>query len=672
MPLFICRSLSRFVLLVGLFSSAFAFQEVEPVKKWKSIPMDDLKMQSYPADSNASAVILFDVGNAKFDERYELMFTRHTRIKLLTKAGYDFATVEIPFYDEDPKQSVRDVEGMTYQLNADGKMQTSELDDDNVFEEDINGRWKRLKFTLPSLSPGCIIEYRYTVRSSSPHYLPDWTFQSTEPTLWSEYEIKTPYVFTYASVSQSYHPFHIQFSAQIKEGFMSPRGMQMMNINHARWVMKDVPAMREEPYMTTLDDYFARLSFQLSAVSWPGELTKRILNTWEKVTEELLEDRRFGKWLEASGTVRKETRRLVDGITDPLLKAEAIYDFVRRTVVWNDDHRILIDSDQDDVLEKRSGSSAEVNLLLTSMLREAGFSANPVLLSTRDNGKIQELYPIVDQFNYVICRAEIAGKFMLIDATDRLRPMTILPTRALNKKALLLANGKPNWIGVEPSVKGQAVTHASLAMTEEGALTGTIQAKYSGYRAVRERLALANQSQNDYVKSVFNIAGMTIDSSRIEAKDSAEVPLIITAFVRIDGYAQVLNDVIYLNPMLSNQLTENPFKLESRAFPVDRPYAISESYIVNLSMPRGFVLHSRPADVNFALPRNGGMYQRRSHVQDSLVQLSAKLELNQTFFAPEEYGRLRKFYEQIVAAGAEQCAIRKAGEIEAVTNGAKQ
>ena len=49
--------------------------------------------------------------------------------------------------------------------------------------------------------------------------------------------------------------------------------------------------------------------------------------------------------------------------------------------------------------DKRSGNTGDINLILLSLLKEAGVIAYPCLISTRNNGKINTAYPFLDQFN---------------------------------------------------------------------------------------------------------------------------------------------------------------------------------------------------------------------------------------------------------------------------------
>ena len=69
-------------------------------------------------------------------------------------------------------------------------------------------------------------------------------------------------------------------------------------------------------------------------------------------------------------------------------------------------------------MPKKIGNAADINLLLVAMLNKAGIEANPVILSTRENGFIAMAHPSLSDCNYVVARAVVDGKQILLDATE--------------------------------------------------------------------------------------------------------------------------------------------------------------------------------------------------------------------------------------------------------------
>lgn len=651
--------------------------EPDPPMKWGVIPPDDLAMTSYAADSNANAVILCDYGDMGFDFEYNPQFSRHVRIKILKQAGYDIATHSIYYYGEDGTQRVRDIEGVTYAPGPDGTIKKTELDDESIFDESSSDGWKRIKFTMPALSPGCIVEFRYTIKSTNPQYVPDWNFQTSEPTRWSEFRFKCPDVYGYGIVWQGYEQFFIKEESRSKQSFGVGGTFQFETISSYRWVLKNAPAIREEAYMTTTDDYTTKVVFQLNGVAFPGYVRQSFMNTWEKLTEELMDHRRFGKQLRGFSDVRKKAESVTQGLQGEQEKMEAVYDFVRSTIVWNERRRFLVtgDTDLDDVLESKSGSSADINLLLVSMLREAGLQAEPVILSTRGNGRVQRLYPIYSQFDYVIARATVNGKHMLLDATDRLRPHTLLPRRALNHAGwVLVSKTKHEWMEIVPPEKVRTATTVQATLHGDGSVSGNVERTFSGYTAFDQRTRLMEDKEKKYIENLFETetSGIAVDTFTIEPRDSIKLPLKVTATISAPAYAQVLNEFIYVNPMLVARYTDNPLKLAKRNYPVDIANGVESSYSLTLTIPDGYTVKEKPRDLGVALPVNGAKYSRKFEVAGNTLQMHVKYELNQLVFESKQYGSLKGFFDYRVQSEAEQVVLEKKPEPAAVQQSGKK
>lgn len=76
-------------------------QDIPPPIVFGKVPAADLKMTVFEADTTAPALVLCDFGRATIDEfmsSYELRWEQHRRIKILSKEGFSYANVAIPFY----------------------------------------------------------------------------------------------------------------------------------------------------------------------------------------------------------------------------------------------------------------------------------------------------------------------------------------------------------------------------------------------------------------------------------------------------------------------------------------------------------------------------------------------------------------------------------------------
>ncbi|MDX5417608.1 MAG: DUF3857 domain-containing protein, partial [Hymenobacteraceae bacterium] len=338
----------------------------------------ELKMHTYDKDTSAVAVILSDFGVSHFriNADLKLITERRTRIKILKKTGYDWANVEVPFYQQGTsRESVGAVRGYTYNLEN-GKIRKDKLEQSAVFEEQQSENRRSKKFTMPNVKEGSVIEYTYTVTSDFVYNLKEWEFQHTIPTVWSEYRAKIPQYFDYKTLQNGYHKLH------------DPHDKYDATLNGYRWVMVDLPALRPEKYITTLSDYQSKIEFELQMLHIPGQESKVMTGEWEQVIQDLMKEDRFGSQLNRKGFFKNDIASIVEKHSNPQQQMTAIYNLVQNTMRWNGKYGIYTTGPLRKAFESKTGSAAEVNLLLTAMLQEAGLDAAPVLVSTREHGRI--------------------------------------------------------------------------------------------------------------------------------------------------------------------------------------------------------------------------------------------------------------------------------------------
>jgi len=625
-------------------------------------------MRSYPADSNASAVILCDYGETTMDKDINLVFKRHLRVKLLNQKGFSWGTHSVVIYkDREYGDDIDDIEGMTYTLSKEGKVVETEFDDDDVFEEKVSENYTRYKFTLPGLEPGCIIEIRYQITSKSLWSVHDWVMQYEEPSRWSEYRLIIPVNFAFAVLTHGYERLSVNELYQVPQMIMGAPvtvlGSNPIRCNFQRWVVKDARGLRDEPFITTIDDYVNKLDLQFAGYAVDG-YKRQIGDTWEKFVSELLENKYIGDKIDVTGKVRDQVEQITRGATMPEQKVTAVYSWIANSIVWTGAKRIAADQTMDEILESKKGNSAEINLLLVSMLKALEIPCNPVVLSTRENGKVQDLYPMYNQFNYLLARAIVNGKYLYLDATDPIRPMNILPAYVLGVKGIVVRADTVEWVTLHSPQKYSTTSVALITVDEHGGVSGTLEGIFKEYANISIRNSLADKKENEVAKDYFHTetSGLTIDSTTVTEKDSIENNLMLKSWVSAAAFAQCSGELIYLNPHVISRWTDNPFKSKVRRFSIDYNYPREYTSIISIVFPDSFEIKEGLKD-KVVTASSDVKYRRQSVIDSNTMQITTKFEIARREIPAQFYSQLKDLYGIMISTESEQIVLQRKQKI---------
>ncbi|MEM6783899.1 MAG: DUF3857 domain-containing protein [Bacteroidota bacterium] len=628
--------------------------------RWGDLEDTHTALDVYAEDSSAAAVVLFDMGEARITDRFDVELERHRRVKLFTEAGYNQATISILTFRD--SEDVSGIRGQTFVPDGQGGYDRVKMDGDAVFRERVGDDRERVTFTLPALAPGAIFEYRYRINSESLLLFPSWYFQDDVPVLHSEFEAVIPRNFNYVRASQGTLPFDVETNERVNRF-----GTESIKY---RWVRTDVPALRDEPYVTTLEDYIHKVEFQLAEYSVPGYGVERVLNTWEKLAEDLDGHNRFGRALRSSRALRRQVEAVTAGLTDPAEKMTALYDYVRTAIRHDGRRGYFTSTSLKETLEERSGSAADINLLLLQLLREADIGAVPVLLSTRDHGLVQTAYPLVTQFNYVVVLATVGNASYWIDATDPMRPFGLLPAEALAGKGWVPDRDAPMWIAID--VLGPAKRAISFEgdLDESGTLTAALRLRAEGYDAIWMRHGVDEASAEAFMRDYLSdMPGVVLDSARVEGLADLNTPLDLYAYVRVPDYAQTAGDLYFFNPIPLDRYLENPFTSPERLFPVDFNYPRTHRMTALVRLPAGFEVDEMPSPTRLTFARDAGTYQCQLGAQGNQLVVRRTVDLRAVSVEPQVYSDLRAYYDRMVSADDQMVVLKRSAPAEAEGSG---
>ncbi|MFT3683225.1 MAG: transglutaminase domain-containing protein [Ferruginibacter sp.] len=659
-------------------------QDKLPVKFGK-VTAEDFNVVSPLIDSGTNAVVIAAVGNSEFiantnDHNFSLVFKEKRRMKLINKNGFDAATVTIPLYtgNNGKIEKLEEFKANTYNIEN-GKVTETKVDRNDLFTEKANKHWTLKKFTFPAIKEGSILEYTYSIKSDFIFNFQPWEFQGQYPVLWSQYDAAIPEFFKYVILSQGYQPFAVNKNETsiISFRFVSHGERETNNnvvtgsglknddikgeIDYHTWIMKDVPALKEESYTTTLRNSVAKIEFQLGQVIYPRQLPVNYLNSWEKVATDLYEDEKFGLPIAGSNNwLDDETAVIVKEAGTAGEKTKRIYEYVRNNFTCNNDKGIKITTGLKEVFKNKSGSVADINMLLIAMLRNQKIPANPVILSTRKHGVTNEMYPLMDRYNYIIAKIDEDGNTVYLDASEQRLPFGKLPPAVYNGHAreIRKETAVPVYFHAD-SVTEVSNVNVIIANMDQGAVEGICTHTSGVFGSLQIRDKIAKNGLDNYKKSLeVSSEDVTLENIVVDSLNKLDEPVLVKYDMKLKAFATG-DDMVYFNPLLNDAIKKNPFAAARRFYPVEMPCAFDDTYTFYMEVPKGYKVDELPKSVRIKFNEDEGLFEYIISANEADIRLRCRLVLKRANFANDDYQSLRDFYSFIVKKEAEQIVFKK-------------
>lgn len=652
----------RRILLFLLLLSAVTGQ-AQDFKEW-AVTQAELDMKSFAQDTSAEAIYLQEFGDARItdDQQENILFKYHARIKIFKTKGFDHGNIVIPLYigDGNRFENVTDIEGRTFYTDEQGKVQTQTFNASNIFREKGSKHWEYVKFAMPNIREGCVIEYKYTLRSPFHFNLRKWDFQANIPKLYSEYIVHIPAFYEYNITLKGPLKLSKNVGSVEKECFVA--GGARADCSKLIYRIDNIPAFVREDNMTSASNFLSAITFELAQVTEVNGTKHKITKEWRDIDLLLKKHESYGKQLKKTELFKEPVASITSDNPDELARAKAVYRYIKGWYKWNRQADMFSENIKR-AFESHSGSTADINLSLAAALTEAGLNAETVVLSTRDNGIINKLYPTIGDFNYVIVKLNLNDKSWLLDASEPLLPFGLLPLRCINDQGRVISFDKPSyWIDMVASQKETRIYTADLTLQEDGKMKGIISKVSRGYEAFDKRNTIKSfNSVDEFVEDLDEKWAKTkVIKSKITNIDSLEESLTEIYTVEMDVFDDLNGDKFYLNPFFLSRISENPFKLDNRSYPVDLGAITDSRMIVTISLPEKFSVIGQPANIALALPGGSGKFLSTSSIIDNKIMLSEIKQLNKAIYTPDEYPLLKELYRQIVQAQKTDFVLQKA------------
>lgn len=658
-PLFL-PLLVLFVCVVGLVPTP----AVAAFDDWKAVDPTELALKTPTVEKEADAEGLFWEVRIDDSPDGDLIFNHYLRVKVFTDRGRESQSkIDLPFgnfYGGEVK--IKDIAART--IKPDGSI--VELKKEDIFERTIvkvSGlKVKARSFAMPSVEPGCIIEYRWReVRvKSTAHYL-RLQFQRDIPVRRVQYLIK-PY--DYAGLSFASITMHGQSSPWMKEknGFFST-------------TMTNMPAMQEEAYMPPEDQVRTWMLVYYNRGDSRPDATKY----WNEVGKSFYDDNK--SLIKPNDEVKKLAASLIAEAETDDEKLQRIFDYCRTNIknTTNDASGLSAEEREKlkenkspaDTLKRGMGNGRDIDTLFAALANAAGFDARIALSPDRGDLFFDKALPnsyFIDPRNIAV---KVGGVWKFFNPGYNYIPYGMLLWREEGEQALITDPKQPIWVDtpMSPPEKSQIKRRAILKLTEDGVIEGDVSVEYSGHWAIDRKEEIDEESETqrlDRINSEFKgqMSAAEISNIKIDNVTDSVKPLVYTFHVRVPGYAQRTGKRIFIQPAFFQRGVDPLFATAGRKHPVFFHFAWSEDDYVQIELPSGYALDNADAPAPFRSGKISEYKPSLSVTSDGKMLVYKRLFFfggnDAVLFPLEGYPAIKGYFDQLHKQDNHNIALKQA------------
>ena len=671
----LCAFLLQF--LSPVHSQQATTATIEPNLKYGKPSKEELSLTSYAPDTTATAIYLFHQGQSDFvyHDGFQLTTEHWVRIKILKPQGVSYADVSVPYYSptdrDEGQERASDIEGCSYNMEN-GKCIKTSMKRESISFERINNLYKMLKFSLPAVKEGTVIEYHYKLYSDYFSHIDNWMMQEELPMLYNQYKITIPHVFIYnielrgkdyIQVKQRDSSIHATEreggSAGVSKDFI-------VSAQETTFTSRNLPAIRQdEPYCWCPEDYKVQVSFDLQGTQFTPNEYKPYSQKWEDVDNQLLkpENTQFGKYLSFTNPFRPETKQAYNSEMSFEEKIICAFQILKKKMAWNGRYQ-LYSKELEKVIPKRNGSNADLNFILISILKDFGLEAYPVVLSRRSSGMLPYNFPSLQKLNtFIVAVYDInKQKYVFLDGSMDVPALNILPLELSVNKARILSpkeKEEKKWVNVmaladnksfmkiEARLEGNQVKgHRSTILYGQEAV------EYQANEKHKQDSIVSNPESNGSLKNKLTVTNLKVKK---QENDRALIEEEFDFVLQTDR----TDDHLYINPMLFPHLKSNPFIQTERVLPIEFPYPYKFTMLTTLTLPEGYEVEETPQPQVIRTQGDGLQCKYMIQRQGNTISLNYIFYLKEPIFLTEQYKQLQELWTKVIEKNNEILVLKK-------------
>ncbi|MFA6383841.1 MAG: DUF3857 domain-containing protein [Candidatus Omnitrophota bacterium] len=491
-----------------------------------------------------------------------------------------------------------------------------------------------LIISFPAVAEGATIEYAVTVSRSQLINKKDFVIpvqlQTQEPVLDSKFSLTVPKgrPVNLKAVNERYNVFGAALTPSISE---------TERTRTYRWQFKNIPQIIPEPAMPPLEEVNPAVLIS-SFGGWQD-----IYDWWWQLAKDKIR---------ADGDIKQKVFELTAGAPGDEARLRAIHSFCAQKIRYvaveygeagYEPHQAA------DIYKNKYGDCKDQAILLVTMLKEAGFTAWPVLIPARDSFNMNPDFPAM-LFNHCIAAVSWEGKIVFMDPTAETCSFGDLPAGDQDRVVLVI---KENGFEVArtplyPAGHNTLLQRLSLTISGEEAVAGERSVSSAGVYDQAQRYWLL-YTVPDVVKDILSAKiqeisiGARLDGYAVDHLDDLNEPLVLRYSFRGPEFLMPAGP-LRIMPALAG-FDMSAVTKTARRYPVEYEMLDLKNSETTIILPQGYVIRYMPAPIR---EDNQWMkYEAVYTMRGSTLVFRQTVELRRRVIPQEEYSAYKDFIYQL-------------------------
>jgi len=500
--------------------------------------------------------------------------------------------------------------------------------------------------SFPEISEGAVIEYKVRIYRNQlvnkKDFVMSYPVQSNEPLIAGRFKIRLPKErkLNLKILNSEYNNFGANLNPKVEE----EAGYSIYS-----WELKNIPQIIPESSMPPATEINPTV-FISTFDSW-----QEVYAWWWALTKDKIK---------ADEAIKVKVAELIQNETQQEDKMRAVYNFCAQNIRY-----VAVEYGQagyephraEDIFRNKYGDCKDQAILLVTMLRQAGFEAWPVLISTKEYYNLSNDFPAI-LFNHCIAAVSLKDKVVFMDPTAETCTFGDLPADDQARRVLLFEDegykiedtplypAKHNLLKQALKIK---ISEQETASGERSIFTQGVYDQAQRYWLLYTPPELMEEALKEKIQEIS--IGARLEKYRVKNLDKLGEPIELGySFVGPEYFTLAGN--LRIMPQLASVDTGLVAK-DRRRYPIDFNMLDSKETIFEIEIPRDFKVQYIPASLN---QENRWLRFKVTYkLEGNRIIFTQDTELKKRSVTLEEYADFKKFFEDLAKSVKQRIVLEK-------------